>query len=186
MLMPYTAASPRRSPTVWVRALVLVPALAAACAEAPPLEPRPASAPLAARAGTELPFRGRLEAKETSVPTTGGRLVHLEGGGTATHLGRFTVVADFTLRVPSLRVEDTPESPATIRLVAANGDVLEARFTGQGVLSGTTVLIVEHVTIVGGTGRFAGATGSFVQTRTLARPTGLSSATFEGTISLAR
>jgi hypothetical protein len=184
--MPFTAATLRRSPTVWTRALVLVPALAAACAEAPPLEPRPASAPLAARAGTELPFRGRLEAKESSVPTTGGRLVHLEGGGTATHLGRFTVVADFTLRVPSLRVEDTPESPATIRLVAANGDVLEARFTGQGVLSGTTVLIVEHVTIVGGTGRFAGATGSFVQTRTLARPTGLSSATFEGTISLAR
>ena len=184
--MPYTAASPRRSPTVWVRALVLVPALAAACAEAPPLGPHPADAPLAARAGTELPFRGKLEAQETSAPTTGGRLVHLEGSGTATRLGRFTVIADFRLQVPSLRVEDTPESPATIRFVAANGDLLDGRFTGQGVLSGTTVTIIERVTIVGGTGRFAGATGSFVQTRTLSRPTGRSTATFEGAISLAR
>jgi hypothetical protein len=184
--VPYTPASLRRSPSAWVRAIVLVPALAAACTEAPPLEPRPAGAPLAARAGTDLPFRGTLEARETSVPTAGGRLVHLEGSGTAAHLGRFTVVADFTLLIPSLRVEDTPASPATVRYVAANGDVLEGRFTGQGVLSGTSVFIVERVTIVGGTGRFAGATGSFVQTRTLSRPTGLSTATFEGTLSLAR
>jgi len=43
---------------------------------------------------------------------------------------------------------------------------------------------VENYTITGGTGRFAGASGSFTVERMIQRSTGISSGTMNGTIAL--
>ena len=69
---------------------------------------------------------------------------------------------------------------------AANGDTLIADFTGQSgpTLENPRVLLsVETATITGGTGRFAGATGSFTVERLLNLDTFLTTVSFEGTIS---
>jgi hypothetical protein len=136
-----------------------------------------------ARAGTELPFRGTLEAVETHQFQPPNFLVaHLEGKGIASHLGRFTSVSDFTINTV------TATGVGNLTLTAANGDQIFATVTGQAV-GGTPdrLQIVETATITGGTGRFAGATGSFTSTRfadTTTIPRIPSSGSFEGTISL--
>ena len=176
--------------TLSTRALLLALALAGCTESAPdPLAPSaPAVAAVsgaaaAARRATELPFRGTLEARETGQfqPATSTVLVHLVGTGTANHLGRYTLVADFTL-TPA-----TSTAVGQITLTAANGDVLTASFTGRSVPTAAGVVaIAETATLTGGTGRFAGATGSFVLTRSLTRATGLSFGSFEGRIGLGR
>ena len=170
---------------------VLLALALAACGPDTSTGPRPPSAPAlapgggggtASRRATELPFRGTLDAHETGQfqPATNTVLLHLVGTGTATHLGRYTLVADFTL-TPA-----TGTAVGSMTLTAANGDVLSATFTGQGVPTGGISAIVETATITGGTGRFAGVTGSFVLERTLTRTTGVSFGSFEGTLSLDR
>ena len=82
-----------------------------------------------------------------------GHLV-ADGTGTATHLGRFTLHREATLKPmgSELKVED---GQAT--LTAANGDRLEATFTGAiNPASGQGVLMYEWK---GGTGRFQNASG---------------------------
>jgi hypothetical protein len=67
---------------------------------------------------------------------------------------------------------------------AANGDRLTAEASGQATLLSPGVLSVAETGVVtGGTGRFAGATGSFAIERTFFLATGVTTGTFEGTIS---
>jgi hypothetical protein len=137
-------------------------------------------APATAARGAAVPFRGRLEASEetdfASMP--GFALVDLRGTGTATHLGKYTLEGDFTVNTSTLA------GAGTLTFTAANGDVLTATVVAQATptpgFTGATV--VETATITGGTGRFAGATGSFTITRALSFITGVSSGSFEGTI----
>ena len=157
---------------------------AAACGSEIPAAPTApasaigASAASEARGGSELPFQGRLEGVATITPLPPFLSVSIEGTGNATHLGRFTV--------ENTHVVNTTDRTATgtYNFTAANGDTLTADFTGQadpatpGVLS-----IVEIATITGGTGRFAGATGSFTVERLFSQVTGVTSGSFEGTIS---
>jgi hypothetical protein len=103
---------------------------------------------------------------------------HLEGEGTASHLGRFTVVADFTLNLA------TATGSGSVTYTAANGDVLTGTVTGQAVVGGGIAVVTETVTITGGTGRFAGATGTLTVTRRVVMATGVSSGTIDGTITL--
>ena len=49
---------------------------------------------------------------------------------------------------------------------------------------GLTLSTLESATITGGTGRFAGATGTFILRRVIDQVTHLSSGSFVGTISL--
>jgi hypothetical protein len=107
------------------------------------------------------------------------------------HLGRSTFVEHFTV---------TPTGPTTITdtgtatFVAANGDRLFTSFTGVGSISavavGATGQVTHTYTVTGGTGRFAGATGTLtaeVQTQfiSLVGPTSIVSGdiTLAGTIS---
>jgi hypothetical protein len=132
-----------------------------------------------AKGGSELPFQGRLEGAATITPLTPPFVsVSIEATGNATHLGRFTV--------ENTHVVNTTERTATgtYKFTAANGDTLTADFTGQANPATPGVLaIVETATITGGTGRFADASGSFTVERLFSQVTGLTSGSFEGTIS---
>jgi hypothetical protein len=78
------------------------------------------------------------------------------GAGNATHLGRYDEVGS---------VQFSPTGDPTVlhleaesTYTAANGDQLYAVFTGQ--LNGVTGKFTATVTYVGGTGRFANASGT--------------------------
>ena len=127
----------------------------------------------------EVPFKGRLEGTATVTPGTPPFLsVSIEGTGNATHLGRFTV------EIPHIVNATNRTSTGTYEFIAANGDTLTAGFSGQATLTAPGVLsIVETAMITGGTGRFADATGSFSVKRLFNQVTGLTTGSFEGTIS---
>ena len=66
---------------------------------------------------------------------------------------------------------------------AANGDQLFATFLGLGV--GEPIAnITETLTITGGTGRFAGASGTLTVRRTLDLRSGVSSGSIDGSITM--
>lgn len=113
-------------------------------------------------------------------PATNSNHVHLVGTAIVGGSQSFAVVADAVVALA------TEKSVGTLTLTARNGDVLTASFTGQGhIVSPGINEIVEHVTITGGTGRYAGATGSFVVNRTLIRAAGMWTGSFAGSIALA-
>jgi hypothetical protein len=152
---------------------------AAACAEAPsaptsPSSPIGGAAVTQARGGSELPFRGTLQATETA----DGALRHLVGTGEATHLGRFTLTSEFTVTSPP------PRASGTATWTAANGDEIFTTVIGQGVVTFPILAVVETHTITGGTGRFAGSSGSIILERLINLQTLISSASITGTISL--
>jgi hypothetical protein len=138
------------------------------------------AAPAPARA---LPLRGSIQATETyALDLANMRMsVTATGSGNAAHLGQFAVTYEVTVNL--LTVAGTG---ASTQLVAANGDVLYAEGYGQGTPTETPneFIVVEVYTITGGTGRFAGATGSFVETRRVNVVTGASSGQIEGTLVL--
>ena len=140
-----------------------------------------ADASLAARSveEKEVPFKGTLEGTVTVTPLTPPfASVLIEGAGHATHLGRFTV------EIPHQVNQAVRMGSGTYVFTAANGDTLTADFTGVAtVLSPGVISTTETATITGGTGRFAGATGSFTAERVFNMATLTTTGSFEGTIS---
>ena len=69
-------------------------------------------------------------------------------------------------------------------MIAANGDSIFTTIVGQGQPTDTPGVnrIAEINTITGGTGRFAGAVGSFTVERLVNLSTGFTSGSFHGTI----
>jgi hypothetical protein len=136
------------------------------------------SGPLSA---AEVPFNGTLEGSFTATndpPPAINR--DLEAEGQATVLGEFTY--DFPHSVDRSVVPATAVGFATF--TAANGDQVFAYVTGQATLVAPGVLaVVEHGTIIGGTGRFAGATGSYEVERLIDAVNLTTVGEFEGTIS---
>ena len=132
----------------------------------------------AVAAEKEITFRGTLQAVETHVVQFPTLFVEGSGTGNATQLGKFTMTFDAEVNL-STRV-----GIGSSEFIAASGDRVFADFVGQSTLTGTPNLIsiVEIYTITGGTGRFAGATGSFVLERLEDQVTGSSSGSFDGTI----
>ena len=131
-----------------------------------------------AQGGTELPFRGSF----TTVTDVPPPSAHATLEGNASHLGRFT---------GTLAAEVNPDntSAGTFIFTAANGDQLSGTFVGEGVfVPPNNARITEVATIENGTGRFAGATGTFTMVRfdnidfATGRATG--NGTFEGQINL--
>jgi len=139
-----------------------------------------ASTTFAAPVATEKLLTGSFEATETHEVASGVMFVDATGVGNATHLGLFTYDLEAAVSLPSL------SATASAALIAANGDMIFGEGVGQGTPTSTPGLIsiVETYTITGGTGRFAGATGSFTVERLLDRATLASSGTISGTIVL--
>ncbi len=128
-------------------------------------------------------IHGTLETVESGTFVPGPppmSLRHLEGTGNASHLGRFTVAADITLNLA------TASGVGTVRYTAANGDVLTGTATGQAVIAAGIATVTETVTVTGGTGRFAGATGTLTVVRHVVQATGAATGTIDGTITLAK
>ena len=133
-----------------------------------------------AAAEKQVPFKGRLEGVVSITPIDAQFIfVRINGTGNATHLGLFTV------DIPHLVDRQARTGIGTYAFTAANGDTLTADFTGLATptVTPTVLSIVEIAAITGGTGRFAGATGSFIVTRSFDFATGLTTGSFQGTIS---
>ena len=130
-------------------------------------------------AGQQVPFNGSWVSHETYDVQFPVMFVHGTATGYATRIGRYT--ATYEEQVDLL----TGSSVGAITVVAANGDVIFATQTGQGDPTPDPDIfsIVEVSTITGGTGRFAGATGTFTIERLVSLSTGDSSGSFSGTIS---
>jgi hypothetical protein len=131
-----------------------------------------------ALAQQQVPFKGSLTGVvQVGLPTPQGVPVVVNATGNATQLGQFT------LAIPHL--VNRPTAKGTYQFVAANGDTLKASFSGTAMPTATrgVLSIVENATITGGTGRFAGATGSFTCVRLFNMVAGTTAGSFTGTIS---
>jgi hypothetical protein len=139
----------------------------------------------------QVPFRGAVQGHETDEPQGGipPQQIRVDGTltGVATHLGRFTMTYQVTV---NLNPQAGPIGSATgfAQLIAANGDTILTRVVGQGVpVEGQPGVhrIVEINTITGGTGRFAGVSGSFILERLvdLGSQPATTAGSFQGTIS---
>ena len=165
-------------------AALVIAVLSAGCSQ--PLSPSrstpAASGSLSVEgAGTSTPFEGRLDGTVTVTPLQPPfASVFIAATGNATKLGRFS------LEIPHLVNFATGIGVGTFNFTAANGDTLTAAFTGQAQTGGPTIPIVEHATISGGTGRFAGATGSFTVERVFDLSTNTTAGSFRGAISSGR
>lgn len=126
-----------------------------------------------------VPFRGSLEGTVTITPLTPPfSSVVITASGNATGLGAFT------LQVPHIVNFATATGEGTFTFTAANGDRLTASFTGRADTSQPIFSIVENATITGGTGRFAGATGTFTARRLFDPSAQSTTGTFEGIMTL--
>jgi hypothetical protein len=135
----------------------------------------------AAAAEKQWLLKGSLQAVETYELDFPTLYVDASGSGHATHLGRFTVSYQ---AIVHLSPDGTGTASVSAHLVAANGDSLFAEGSGQGAPTATPNInrIVELYTITGGTGRFAGASGSFTVERLVSLATGVTSGTIDGDI----
>jgi hypothetical protein len=138
------------------------------------------TAALPGAVAAEMPFRGSFQAVETDVAQFPTLTVAGIGAGNATQLGKFTMTYAAVVNLV------TRVGVGSVEFVAANGDRLFADTLGQATPTSTpnVVSIVEILTITGGTGRFAGATGTVISTRLLDQVTGDTSGSFDGTIDI--
>jgi len=132
-------------------------------------------------AGDPVPFKGTLEGSFAVIPVPPPSINRqLDATGHATHLGDFTY--DFPHSVDRSVMPSTAVGFATF--TAANGDQVFAFVSGHATLVGPGVLLAEeNGTILGGTGRFADASGSFVGERLIDIVNLTTIGSFEGTIS---
>ena len=132
-------------------------------------------------AGEQVPFKGTLEGSFTVGPAPPPEINRqLDATGNASHLGNFTY--DFPHSVDRSVIPATGVGISTF--TAANGDQVVALIYGEATLFAPGVLLgVEEGTILGGTGRFAGASGSFVIERLIDTVNLTTIGAFEGTIS---
>ena len=131
-------------------------------------------------AGDQVPFKGCLEGEVTVTPLAPPfRQVDVEAAGNATYLGQFT------LDIPHVVDTATRTAIGSYEFTAANGDKVNAEYTGVAPPTAIpgVLYIEETATITGGTGRFAGAAGSFTSERWYDTIAGTTIGSFEGTIS---
>jgi hypothetical protein len=134
-----------------------------------------------AAAQQQVPFNGSLQGLEIDTPEGGPPPTTLNADGSttgiATHVGQFS----FSYQLTVILANGTATGSA--QLIAANGDSIFTTIAGSSEPTATpgVLSITEIDTITGGTGRFAGAQGSFTVER-LVGATGFTSGSFHGTI----
>ena len=128
-----------------------------------------------------VPFRGYWVGSTVSATPLSDNVVLVvsSGTGNASELGRFEMTS------PHLTYLDTLAVEGEQIFTAANGDSLIAQFSGQFVPVGGSLEAILECVISSGTGRFAGATGTYdFHIVAVPGPTGFdSTATIDGVIS---
>jgi hypothetical protein len=134
-----------------------------------------------ALAQQQAPFKGSLQGVATVTPFIPPYIFTV----VVTATGNGTQLGQFALAIPHTVDRSNMTAKGKYLFVAANGDTLTACFSGQAMLTSTpgVLSIVEVATITGGTGRFAGATGSFTCMRLFNTITKTTAGSFTGTIS---
>jgi hypothetical protein len=125
-----------------------------------------------------IPFKGAIQGQETHT----GQFPIITANGSCT--GIATVVGQLSLTYQDTIDLRTASGTGIGQLIAANGDTIYLTNTGSAdvVSKPGFALITEIYTITGGTGRFAGAQGSFSLDRSVNNATGFTSGSFHGTI----
>lgn len=125
-----------------------------------------------------IPFKGAIQGQETHT----GEFPIITANGSCT--GIATVVGNLSLTYQDTIDLRTASGTGIGQLIAANGDTIYLTNTGSAdvVSKPGFALITEIYTITGGTGRFAGAQGSFSLDRSVNQATGFTSGSFHGTI----
>jgi hypothetical protein len=135
-----------------------------------------------AAAQKQVPFKGSLQGHETDTPEGGPppTTVMATGSteGIGTHVGQFSFTYQLTITLA------TGTATGSAQLIAANGDSIFTTIIGSSEPTATpgVLSITEIDTITGGTGRFAGAQGSFTVERLINQATGFTSGSFHGAI----
>jgi hypothetical protein len=121
----------------------------------------PASA-LAKKGGTDRPFKGKGTSMSTFCLQTG--MGSGDFTGVATHLGRYTGHSEFHVTGFDAGPPATFVLVGNVTLVAANGDELAGAFIDEAEETLEPEGHIGHivVTIEGGTGRFADASGTIM------------------------
>jgi hypothetical protein len=166
-----------------ITSFALLASVVVACADPSPTAPTsPVSLRGAAleRSGTSRPFKGScaLTFNASSFPLP--PVLHQVDTGTCTltHLGLTEFYGEQDINVAA------GTQSGWRMLTAANGDELRMTHVGTSAPAGPgLVSFVAQLTIVGGTGRFAGATGSAQAFGVANLATRSTSVTFDGTIS---
>ena len=128
-------------------------------------------------ASVELPFHGRVQQVETQIINFPFMSVEGAGTGNASLLGRFTET--FEHEVDLIAVGGIGSATFT----GANGDSISTEITSSAGPDGTLWRVTELHTVIGGTGRFEGATGAFTLVRYFDSITSvISSGSFDGTV----
>jgi hypothetical protein len=166
-----------------IAAVSLLTCSFAGCADRAPTSPPPASIPslgvAAQRSGTARPFKGSCTTTFNAPTFPLPPVIHQIDTGTCelTHLGRTDLYGELDINFA------TGTQSGWRTLTAANGDELRLTVTGRNAGAvGGVVTIDAQLTIVGGTGRFAGATGTARATGTATLATRSTSVSIEGTI----
>jgi hypothetical protein len=134
-----------------------------------------------AAAQKQVPFKGAMQGHDTDIGSTDTTVTVLTvGTGIGTLVGNFSFTQTVTVDVT------TGHDTGSAQWFAANGDSISTSITGSGepmaTPDGIVFIITEVHTITGGTGRFAGAQGSFIVERLASGVTFLTSGSFHGTI----
>jgi hypothetical protein len=129
----------------------------------------------------QLLFQGSLEAVENN--EIDGPIIYVHGRGSV----NTTELNNFTIRFEAI-VHNDENGVGIGNLIAhyatTDRDSFFAEASGRGAPTSSLGInrIVEKYTITGGTGRFAGISGSFIVERLLTLVSGVSSGTVSGTI----
>lgn len=137
--------------------------------------------PAAAEKQKQVLFLGAIQGHENDVPQgspPSTLAVDGQAAGIATQLGKCTVTWKVTVNLAD------GSATGNFHFISERGDSIFTTIAGQGEPTETPGLnrIVEINTITGGTGRFAGARGSFTVERLVDLNTGFTSGWLHGTI----
>ena len=131
-----------------------------------------------AAAQNQVPFKGALQGHDTDLSSTSTTVTVLTmGTGIGSLVGQFLFTQTVTVEFA------TGHDTGSAQWFAANGDSITTTITGSGEMIEPGLFSIEDVhTITGGTGRFAGAQGSFTVKRLASGKAFLTSGSFDGTI----
>ena len=133
-----------------------------------------------AAAQNRVPFKGTMQGDDIDSPGPSPTtlVATTTGTGIGTLVGQFSFTQELTLDLVTLT------ATGFSHWVAANGDGIDTTLAGSGEPTDTPGVfrITDINTITGGTGRFAGAQGSFTMERLASPVTFMTSGSFGGTI----